>query len=120
VFNVTAPENTLFDLLLRAALPFRGPTLGRGLPGLPNWLDLPLADPLALDALARLGWRIHPPRAAVCHWSGYLRPGLFRFYRALLAEPRRTPLPLLRAHLAPVHSPSAATSPLPFRLTAPN
>lgn len=120
VFNVTAPENTIFDLLLRAALPLRGPTLGRGLPLIPNWLDLPLTDPAALDSLARLGWRIRPPRAPICHWSGYLRPGIFPFYRALLTDPRRTPLPHLRAHLAPTHSHSARSRPLPFRLTAPN
>jgi hypothetical protein len=120
VLNVTAPENTLFDLLLRAALPLRGPTLGRGLPDLPNWLDLPLADPTALATLARLGWRIRPPRAAICHWSGYLRPGIFALYRALLTAPRPTPLPLLRAHLAQAHIARARPRPLPFRLSAPN
>lgn len=120
VFNVTAPENTLFDLLLRAALPLRGRTLGGGLAGLTNWLDLPLTDPVALTTLAGLGWRIRPPRAVICHWSGYLRPGIFGIYRALLTDPRRTPLPLLRAQLAPAHTLSADPTPLPFRLTAPN
>lgn len=120
LLNVTAPENALFDMLLRAAFPLRGPTLGGGLAGVPNWLDLPLADPEALATLARLGWRIKPPRAAICHWSGYLRPGIFPFYRALLTDPRRTPLPLLRAHLAPPPRATVAPAPLPFRLTAPN
>ena len=121
VFNVTAPENTLFDLLLRAALPLRGRTLGAGLPGLPNWLDLPLADPATLATLGRMGWRIRRPAARVCHWSGYLRPGIFPLYRAILTAPRSTPQAVLRSHLARPSDQTTARSvlPLPFPPTAP-
>jgi pimeloyl-ACP methyl ester carboxylesterase len=121
VFNVTGRENTLFDFLLRAALPLRGPTLGRGLAGHPNWLDLALAEPDALDALGRMGWRIRPPAVPVCHWSSYLRPGIFSLYRAILTQPRATPLPLLRAQLDLRRDAQARRRmmPLPFRRTAP-
>lgn len=121
VFNVTGPENTLFDLLLRAALPLRGPTLGRGLADHVNWLDLALAEPDTLDALGRMGWRIRPPAVPVCHWSGYLRPGIFGLYRAILTQARSTPMPLLRAQLDPRRDAQVRrrTTPLPFRRTAP-
>jgi len=99
VINVTGAENRLFDLLLRAAMPLRGRTLGGGLAGQPNWLDLPLDDPAVLAELGRRGWRTRPPAAIVCHWSGYLRPGILRFHHALLTEPGRTSLVMLRTVL---------------------
>jgi len=105
VINVTGAENRPFDLLLRAALPLRGPTLGCGIGTLPNWLDLPLDDPATLAQLRRMGgWRIRPPAARVCHWSGYLRPGIFRLHRALLTDPEGTPLSLLRSGPLPRRS----------------
>ena len=93
IVNVTGRENTLFDLLLRAALPHRGATLGRGGPDLPGWIDLPMAR--APD----LGHRLAPARVRVCHWSGYLRPGIWSLYRALILRPTETPLPWVRARL---------------------
>ncbi len=100
VINVRGRENTLFDLMLRLALPLHGPTLGAGFAA-PNWLDLPLHDAHARDRLRALGYRIAAHRARVCHWSGYLRPGVWRFYRAALHHPAQTPLPLLRAQIYP-------------------
>lgn len=97
VVNVLGRENILFDILLRAALPLRGATLGGGLDGRSNWLDLPLDRPAALVALAGLGHRIRPSRVTICHWSGYLRPGIFGLYRAILHRPAETPLATLRA-----------------------
>ncbi|WP_191090056.1 DUF726 domain-containing protein [Histidinibacterium aquaticum] len=99
IFNVTGRENTLFDLLLRLAMPLGGRTLGQGGPSGRNWLDLPLDRSGPLLALRGLGYRISAPRARICHWSGYLRPGVWRLYRALLLTPARTPLPLLRNRL---------------------
>ena len=83
ILNVIGRENTLFDWLLRAALPHWGPTLGRGmnLPG--NWIDLPLDREATLSTLARAGYRIGPVLAPICHWSGYLRPGVFDLYLAV-------------------------------------
>ena len=122
VVNVTGRENALFDVLLRAALPHRGVTLGRGGPDLPNWLDLPLDHTESLAALGRLGYRIKPPKVPICHWSGYLRPGIWGLYRALLHRPAATPLPLLRGTVARPsrHRPRIPLPPLPFRPQTPS
>ncbi len=101
VFNVLGRENGVFDLLLCAALPHLGLTVGRGVMTASNWLDLPLDHGPSLSRLAGLGYPIPAPAARICHWSGYLRPGVWRLYRALLLTPGLTPLPFLRAELAP-------------------
>lgn len=98
VFNVTGRENLVFDLLLRLARPHGGPTVGRGLAAR-NWLDLRLDNRQTLAALALFGHRIPMPRSLVCHWSGYLRPGVFGLYRALLRPDHPLPLAVLRAGL---------------------
>ncbi|MFD1912771.1 hypothetical protein [Halodurantibacterium flavum] len=117
--NVTGRENALFDALAEMLLPAPCPldrVLGRGLTDAPHrWLDLPLDDPRLLSALRTAGFRIAPP-APVCHWSGYLRPGVFGLYRALLSD---DPLPLarLRALLPAEPAPRArllAIPPLPL------
>jgi pimeloyl-ACP methyl ester carboxylesterase len=100
IVNVTGRENLLFDALLRLAAPLGGRTVAAGIMA-PNWLDVALDRPVTLTALAQLGYRVAPPTVPVCHWSGYLRPGVFGLYRALLLQPRRTPLPALRTALTP-------------------
>jgi hypothetical protein len=100
VVAVSGRENLPFDGLMRLALPWEGRRLGPGDVTAPGWLDLPLDRPEALAGLARLGWRVPPARAAVCHWSGYLRPGIWALYRDLLHRPEATPLPVLRAATA--------------------
>lgn len=102
VINVLARENRLFDLLLLAVLPYCGRTLGRGHVDARGWLDLPIDRGASLAGLHALGWRIAPSRVAICHWSGYLRPGVWSLYRALLQRPAETPLAVLRAATAPV------------------
>lgn len=106
VLNVVSRENDLFDALIEWLIaPHRwgARALGLGLErAVPNWTDLQIDDPASLAALARLGHRVAPPAGRVCHWSGYLRPGLFPLYRAVLAG--ALPLPTLRAAL-----PGAAT-----------
>lgn len=87
--NVSSGENLLFDLLLAAGLrgflPGSRP-IGRGLShGHPNWVDLQIDRPETRVALARLGYRIARPVRHVCHWSSYLRPGMFPLYRAVFA-----------------------------------
>ena len=103
VFNITTRENDLFDAALELLIksPVRGDrALGQGLAtSARNWLDIQVDQARTLGALAALGHRIAPPHLRVCHWSAYLRPGLFALYRALLTEPASLPLALLRAHL---------------------
>lgn len=113
VFSVLGRENTAFDTLLRLAYPLGGITLGRGGPAHQNWLDIRLDCPTALEALGRLGHSIAPPRARICHWSGYLRPGVFGLYRALLLRPEDRPMMMMRHML---DRPSDSPRPEPFLL----
>jgi pimeloyl-ACP methyl ester carboxylesterase len=99
IVNVRTRENTLFDLLFRAAIhPHRPLTraLGAGLGREDRrWLDLAIDCPRTRAHLEAIGFRIPPPVRSICHWSAYLRPGLFPLYRALLRE--ALPLAALRA-----------------------
>lgn len=105
VLNVTSGENLLFDLLLERLLQPPWATrraLGAGLPDLvPSWVDLRIDDPETRAHLARLGFRIPPPVRPVCHWSGYMRPGLFALYRALLVRDAPLPVQALRLPARP-------------------
>jgi hypothetical protein len=89
VLNVTSHENVLFDGLLEWLIAPHVPgakTLGGGLrQTAPNWTELRIDDAATLAALASLGYHVAPPVRRICHWSGYLRPGLFPLYRAVLS-----------------------------------
>jgi hypothetical protein len=100
VVNVTSRENDVFDLLHEASAGFTGRAVGRGLPAVrPNWVDVQIDDPAARAGLVRLGFRIAPPARRVCHWSAYLRPGVFALYRALLTDAEPLSISQLRAVL---------------------
>jgi len=96
VINVTTRENDLFDLLFRTFLaPHRplDPALSAGLGRhRPNWLDLRIDDPASRAALSAMGFAIPAPERRICHWSAYMRPGMFDLHRVLLLDPRRLPL----------------------------
>ncbi|MCU4653826.1 lysophospholipase [Roseibacterium sp. SDUM158016] len=92
VLNVTSGENAPFDLVFRLAVrPARlsDRPLSAGLADVARWTDLPIDRPETRTALRALGHRIRAPQTRVCHWSGYLRPGLFAVYRRLL-DPAET------------------------------
>ncbi len=115
--NVTSRENDLYDFLIERLLPrARDRALGLGVSGRPNWLDLQLDHDDTLRALARLGHPIAPPRLRICHWSLYLRPGVFGLYRALLRDD--LPLAALRAPLPETASPRWSRLLAPPRVTA--
>jgi pimeloyl-ACP methyl ester carboxylesterase len=101
-FNITSRENDLFDLLLELAIRRRkGPALGQGLGEIRrNWLDIEIDNAETRHALSILGFRIPEPVRAICHWSGYLRPGLFPLYSALIRNRNELPIGLL-ANLLP-------------------
>lgn len=107
VINVTSRENDLFDLGLELLVGrARSPALGFGLSrSRRNWLDLQIDAAEVRDGLARLGFHIGTDIARACHWSPYLRDGLFDFYRMALARPWALPLGLLRDHLPIGQSP---------------
>lgn len=86
LFNVTSRENDLFDLLYKRLIPSPAPDdrlLGAGLCA-PQAITLRLDDPGTLHGLAGLGYDIAPPQGRICHWSVYLRPGIFPLYTDLL------------------------------------
>jgi pimeloyl-ACP methyl ester carboxylesterase len=103
VLNVTSGENALFDLMFRLAVPagsLSDKPLSAGLPELARWTDLRIDRAVERNALAALGHRIRPPATRICHWSGYMRPGIFGVYRRML-DPEDGAFPgRLRAALA--------------------
>lgn len=86
VVSVTSRENDMFDFLLETLLS-AGTSVGLG-HGLSkprsNWINLQVDQTATVRALAGLGFRMGSARTRVCHWSPYLRPGLFALYRAFL------------------------------------
>lgn len=102
VLNVTSRENDLFDFLFERLIggPFRalGPALGEGLSA-PNAVTLQIDHAQHRGGLRALGFPTAPPTRVVCHWSAYLRPGLFPLYRAFLHRPADLTLHRLRAAL---------------------
>lgn len=105
--NITTRENDLYDFLFeRAFAPFGGQNaLGNGVGMRENWLDIQLDNPATSAALRTMGLPLAASQARICHWSVYLRPGVFRFYRALLHDRQRLSLPLLRAALTTAPEP---------------
>ncbi|MGR3433411.1 MAG: alpha/beta fold hydrolase [Shimia sp.] len=103
VLNVTSRENDLYDCLFEWAVraPRRGDrALGAGLPSpRRSWLDIQIDDPETLHALGHLGFAIHPAAGRICHWSTYIRPGVFDLYREALRAPGALPLDVLRRTL---------------------
>ncbi|MEM6577529.1 MAG: alpha/beta fold hydrolase [Pseudomonadota bacterium] len=102
VINVTSRENDLFDFLLErlVSAPTSGDrSLSQSLPARDNTLTLQLDHPQTAHALERAGYPLGPGSYRVCHWSAYLRPGIFDFYQALLRCPEHTKLGRLRAAL---------------------
>lgn len=98
--NITSRENDFYDFLLERLIPRTqrdDMMLGQGLDNCPNAVTLQLDHIPTLDALACLGYNIAPPMARVCHWSAYLRPGVFGFYRDLFHAPEHLSVSRLRA-----------------------
>jgi pimeloyl-ACP methyl ester carboxylesterase len=114
--NVSGSENGIFDVGLRLALPLEGPRLVPGALEPDGWIDLRLDNPAVLEDLARLGWRIAQPQKTICHWSGYLRPGVWKLYRDLLTSPDPAALTHLR-HAAAQAACSARAPRKPFLLS---
>lgn len=85
--NIASRENNLFDFLLqKLILPDHAGdiAMGRKIPKQENFTSLWIDNPKVLDALRHAGFPIAPPRQRICHWSGYIRPGIFDFYAACL------------------------------------
>lgn len=102
VFNIISRENDLFDFLVERLIsaPLAGDRcIGAGLPDQPRVVTLQIDHAGTLAALARAGFDIPMPTGWICHWSSYLRPGMFDLYHALLRQPGSLPLAQLRSAL---------------------
>lgn len=98
LFNVTTRENAVFDFAFERLILPGGPgdrALGKGFRA-GNAVTLRIDDTDLLHRLARHGIRVANPERRVCHWSTYLRPGVFELYRNLLHDPQRLPMGLLQ------------------------
>lgn len=97
IVNVRTGENAVYDLLLEAVMGrWPGSALGNGGLQDPRWCDLRLDDEKTLQMLAGLGYAINGRRPRVCHWSLYLRAGVFDLYGDLLAGRHVLPMAELR------------------------
>ena len=100
-FNIVSRENDLFEAMYEwlIAPPVRGDrAIGKRLDS-PNAVTVQIDCPDTLDVLARFGQPLGRPERRVCHWSAYTRPGILRFYNALLRRPDLFPLEALKRDL---------------------
>ncbi len=120
VLNVRSRENAVFDRMLEWLVAPGGRGARAVSAGLadrsPRWIDLTVDDAATRAALEDLGYPIPAPDRRICHWSVYLRTGLFEIYRGVLSQD--LPFALLRARLpwaetAPARRWSIAKPPLP-------
>lgn len=106
--NITSRENDFYDLLIETAIAPHRPfarSLGQGLMRpCKNWLDMQLDCNETLQSLRKRGFPISPPNRRVCHWSSYLRPGMFPLYRRFLNKPEALPLAELARACPPKQS----------------
>lgn len=101
VINVTSRENDLFDFAMEVALSGgRKRALGFGLSRrTERWLDLQIDAADTLSTLKGMGFPVSGRALRCCHWSPYLRDGVFELYAAALRQPEALPLWLLRRNL---------------------
>ncbi|MEO0765990.1 MAG: alpha/beta hydrolase [Pseudomonadota bacterium] len=98
LFNITSRENDVFDFMYERLIapPIPGDrAMSMGL-DLPNVVNLQLDCARTLAALTRFGGHVAPPLRRMCHWSGYTRPGVLRFYAHALRNPQAVSVPALR------------------------
>ncbi len=89
VLNVSSRENDVFDYLLERLIPrpsLGDRMLGHGSLSITNMATLQLDNPESLAAMQTNGYPVAKPQRRICHWSPYLRPGVFPLYRAFLNE----------------------------------
>lgn len=88
LLNVTSRENDLFDFLFERFIP--PPRSGARAAG--HGFDMPRTVTLQIDcqrtlaSLAANGFPVGNRVQRICHWSVYLREGLFPLYRAFLRQ----------------------------------
>ena len=86
VLNIVSRETDVFDFMsewLVAPHRLGARALGSGLT-LPHCLTAQIDHPDHLAGFRSLGFAVPAASQRMCHWSSYLRPGLFPLYRAFL------------------------------------
>jgi pimeloyl-ACP methyl ester carboxylesterase len=105
ILNVRSRENLPFDAAFRSLVRPSSWTdlpLSAGMDGRQsNWVDLSIDCPRHRSQLLEAGFRLRQPNTRFCHWSGYMRPGVFRLYRAFLSEAGPALFTELRDRLSP-------------------
>lgn len=107
LFNITSRENDVFDFMYERLMapPVRGDRAMSAGIALPHAVNIQLDCPRTLAALTRFGGHVSPASRRMCHWSGYTRPGVLRFYARILRTPDSVVLKemqvALPAHPAP-------------------
>lgn len=111
IVNVTSRENRLFDLVATflASGGLDRPVGSDHAARHAGWADLRIDCGETLAHLNLLGFAIGGPERRICHWSSYMRPGVFALYRALIAEPEALPLDRLRPRSPAAAAATAAT-----------
>lgn len=99
--NVTSRENDLFDFLFERLIapPRRGDRAIGDRICANNAVTVQIDCVDTRDHIARLGFELGDRSRRVCHWSSYMRPGALWFYAALMRDPGRYPLDLIRRGL---------------------
>ena len=106
-YSITSRENDIVDFLFERLTPpprSGDHSIGFGLEA-PNAVTVQLDCPDTLDHLQAMGAAIGASQRRVCHWSAYTRPGVLRFYNALLRQPERWPLARIRTGLPETTAP---------------
>lgn len=96
---VTSRENDIFDFIMERLIRSnigRDRTLNAGLPDQSNTLSIQIDCAKTLLNLKNLGIEIEPTDAVMCHWSTYLRPGVFSLYQALFGVSASVDLGVLK------------------------
>lgn len=118
VLHVTSGENQLYDILFQYLI---SPPARRdrafGTRRLGHARTLLLDNEATLEGLHRLGFRIGAPSRRICHWSPYLRKGVFALYNALMRN--ELSAEMLDAVLKPPQPRSTLRLPSKLSLPAP-
>lgn len=93
-YNITARQNILYDVLFAYLGPWVGngeKLLGAGLQSAPsNWIDIRLDCPQTMERLQHIGVNLAKPDLGFCHWTFYIRDGVFDLYRYIFERQPNT------------------------------
>jgi len=89
IINMTSRQNWLFDFVFEILVPkkkWADRSIGRGLSD-PRIISCCIDDLNIRKVIKQLGVNLAPAERIFCHWSVYIRSGVFDFYRKLIFDP---------------------------------